>query len=203
MNYKLATVERVLLGNFDLFVALNHVVVGTDRILFGGIDNRLLLFDNGGKLLEEDGELVKSLLDTLKLAVAGADVTKNGAGMSDRCWEKVTHSSLEDTLIAPIGAGSFLNLLLGSIGIYDAVLAGNLIAVALPVIALDALSLDSVLDGGVADLSLGNILLEIMVGGSIGAAESALVELADVVNIVGQTLDLIAKFLYAVQEFLL
>lgn len=96
----------MLLGDFDLFVALNHVVVGTDRILFGGIDNRLLLFDNGGKLLEEDGELVKSLLDTLKLAVAGADVAKNGAGMSSAvCSQLRLHISNDFQMNHKIAVG--------------------------------------------------------------------------------------------------
>lgn len=40
-----------------------------------------------------------------------------------------THSSLEDTLIAPIGVGRFLHFRLGGLGVDDTILTSNLFAV--------------------------------------------------------------------------
>lgn len=119
----------------------------------------------------------------------------------------------------------------------DAVLAGDLITVALLVIPLYALvlvelglekgleglqlcvlgvagavcrlgkvaleSLDAVLDGRVADLGLGDVLLELVIGLAVSAAEGALVKLANVVDVVCETLDVIAQGLYTAQEVLL
>lgn len=148
-----------------------------------------------------------------------------------------TYRRLENTLIAPVGLGGLLDLLLRGVRVDDAVLAGNLLAVLLAVLALDALvrvelrlekgaerlqlgllglaggvvgagevaleALDAVLDGRVADLGLGDVLLELLVGLRVGGAERALVQLADGANVVGQAVDVVAQGLDAGEEVLL
>lgn len=148
-----------------------------------------------------------------------------------------TYSSLEDTFIAPVSLRCLLDLFLRGIRVDDAVLAGNLLAVLLLVVALDALvlvelrlekglerlqlgglcvagvvrgagevaleALDTVLDGRVADLRLGDVLLQLLVGLAVGGAERALVKLADGVNVARQAADLVAQVLDAAEELVL
>lgn len=53
----------------------------------------------------------------------------------------MTYGSLEDAFVAPIQLCRLLDLLLGSVGIYDAELSRNLIPVPLLIIAFNALIL--------------------------------------------------------------
>jgi hypothetical protein len=150
---------------------------------------------------------------------------------------KNTYSSLENTLIAPIGFRGLLNFGLRGIRVHDAILAGNLIAIALSVVALDALvlvelgleeclerlelgvlrvagrvgrlgevaleALDTIFDGGITDLCLGDVLLELVLGGAIGAAQGALVELADEIDVGSQGLDVVAQTLDVAEKIVL
>lgn len=50
--------------------------------MLGGVNDGLLLLDNGGELLVEDGELAEGLLDALKLVMSGADVAEDGLGVT-------------------------------------------------------------------------------------------------------------------------
>lgn len=69
-------------------------------------------------------------------------------------------------------------------------------------VALEAL--DAVLDGRVADLRLRDVLLQLRLRlPAVGAAQRALVQLPDVVDVVGQALDVVAEALHAAQEVLL
>jgi hypothetical protein len=147
-----------------------------------------------------------------------------------------TYSSLENTLVTPVSVCGLLHLLLRSLRVDDAVLACNLVAVALLVVALDALvlvelrlekglergklrhlglagrvtvgragevaleALDTVLDGRVADLGLGNEALQLLRGLAVGAAQGALVQLADVVDVIRQATDVVAQALDAAKE---
>lgn len=65
-------------------------------------------------------------------------------------------------------------------------------------IALQAL--DTVLDGGVTDLRLCHIVLKLLGCVRVSGAESALMELADVVDLRGQRLDVVAKVSHAAEE---
>lgn len=68
-------------------------------------------------------------------------------------------------------------------------------------VALEAL--DAVLDAGVADLGLGDVVLELLVGLGVGGAERALVQLADGLDVAGQAGDVVAQGLDAREEVLL
>jgi hypothetical protein len=66
-----------------------------------------------------------------------------------------TYSGLEDALIAPVGVGRLLHLLLGRLRVDDAVLAGDLLAEPLLVLLLLLeILLDGVLEVGVEALKL-------------------------------------------------
>jgi hypothetical protein len=58
------------------------VIDGVDSISFSGLDDRLLLLNNGGELLVEDGKLGKSLLNALKFTVTSTNITEYGACMT-------------------------------------------------------------------------------------------------------------------------
>ncbi len=68
-------------------------------------------------------------------------------------------------------------------------------------VALEAL--DAVLDGRVADLGLGDIVLELLVGLGVGGAERALVQLADGLNVTRQARNVVAERLDPGEEVLL
>lgn len=64
-------------------------------------------------------------------------------------------------------------------------------------------ALDAVLDGGVADLRLRNVVLQLLVRILVSSAERALVQLSNEVNVAGQGLDVVAQALHAAEEVLL
>lgn len=89
-----------------------------------------------------------------------------------------TYGSLEDTLIAPIRFRRLLHLLLRRLRIDDAVLARNLVAILLPVLALDALvRVELRLEKGAQRLKLGLLGL----AGSIGGAGEVALKAFDAV----------------------
>lgn len=61
-------------------------------------------------------------------------------------------------------------------------------------------ALDAVLDGGVTDLRLCHIVLKLLGGLGVSSAESALMQLANEVNLRGQRLDVVAKVSHAAEE---
>lgn len=79
---ELAATASVFIGNFDLLVALFNVLDCVLRVRLSSLNDRLLLLDQGSELLVENGKLGKSLFNTLKLTVAGADVAEHRAGVS-------------------------------------------------------------------------------------------------------------------------
>lgn len=77
-----AAVAGVLVGDFDLFVALLEVLDGGLCVLLGGVDDGFLLLDEDGHLLEQLGHFGEGLFDAPQLVVAGADVAEDGVGLS-------------------------------------------------------------------------------------------------------------------------
>jgi hypothetical protein len=73
---ELSAVGGVLLCLLDLLVALLDVLNGVDGVVLRGLDDGVLLLDQRGELLVQDGEIGQGLLDALELVVAGADIAQ-------------------------------------------------------------------------------------------------------------------------------
>lgn len=67
----------MLVGDLDLLVPLLNVLGGVLGVLFSGIEDRFLLLDEDGHLLEELSDLGEGALDALKLAVTSTDIAEN------------------------------------------------------------------------------------------------------------------------------
>lgn len=142
------------------------------------------------------------------------------------CRKDGTYRGLEDALVAPVGVGRLLHFLLGSVGVDDAILAGNLLAVALLILLLLAQEpldrllevvveafelallkaeaavrralrvglelLDLAADRRVLHLCLRHQGLELPLRRAVAAGERLLVQRGNVLDVGGQTADLLA-----------
>lgn len=66
----------------DLLVALFDVLYGVLSIVFGGLNDRILLLHHCRQVLVEGGKLKQRLLNALQLIVASANVAQYRARMS-------------------------------------------------------------------------------------------------------------------------
>lgn len=76
---ELATVASALDALVNVLGSRLEVVDGLLGVLLRGVNDGLLLLDNGGEFLVEDCELGEGLLDALQLVVSRADVAEDGA----------------------------------------------------------------------------------------------------------------------------
>jgi hypothetical protein len=120
-------------------------------VLLGLLNHRFLNDDSLGKILEELVQLDKSTLDLLNVVVTSTHSAENSASsgravgleletiLAYVCEERIriwTYSSLENTLVTPVGVGSLLDFGIGSLGVDNTVLTGDLLTVSALVASL-------------------------------------------------------------------
>lgn len=120
-----------------------------DGLVLDGFDLLLLVYNLFIQLLEQCRELDHGLLNALDIVVASANGAEDTRGLSGAIalelqplrqltprWhlDCLTYRLLENTLITPVGVCGFVHLLLRRIGIDNAVLPGNGLAIALRVV---------------------------------------------------------------------